>query len=165
MSYGGVTDGSDGGAFVEYQTVLATPNKVPKYTSFPSDQVMLYFALAWFINNGKTNLYQLLAAKYHSDGSYGAASSLMRQSVINIDAFPIVNNSEYKKDTTSHETGHIWGLSKGSSDSNIHIDNNVHRMSHCNSDRCIMTYVRNRTDDIPELCIDCIYYIRNTINF
>ncbi len=168
MAYGSNTDGSDGGTFIEYKTVLSTPNLVPKYTSFPNDATMFELAYAWFINKEKDNLYQLLAAKYHSDSSFGTADPVTRQSVVTVDAFhvfPATNRVQCQKDTTSHETGHIWGLRGGSLNSNKHIDNRYNRKSHCNNDRCIMSYDRNRTDDVPEFCLDCIYSIRDTKQF
>ncbi|MDD2479112.1 MAG: hypothetical protein PHS31_04400, partial [Victivallaceae bacterium] len=165
MSYGGVTDGSDGGAFVEYQTVLITPNKVPKYTSFPNDRyyvVAFEYASAWFNNIGTDNLYLLIAAIENGRGSMGVSSEARAFTFYN--AHGTIFNSAKFKDTEVHETGHIWNITNFLFG---HVDSSSsgvgERQNHLNNDMCFMSYLSNDADGVSELCLDCLYHIRDKV--
>lgn len=161
MAYGNNTNGHDGanngGTFVEYTSMLT--KNVPKYTAFPDDNTMFAFGWAWFTNTNQGNVFQLVAAKYHIDGSFGTARSADRQVFITIDAFGIIDVNKKQPETTGHEIGHLWNVQFP------HIDHSSGRHNHANDDMCVMSYDRNRADGIARFCLECLFHVRDKNGF
>ncbi|UDQ98893.1 hypothetical protein AAEX28_02105 [Lentisphaerota bacterium WC36G] len=160
------TNGSDGGTFVEYKTILSTPNLEPKYTIFETNDIAMKFAQEWFINikNAKTEKIKLVMAtsKLFNPNfvSYGMAHASSKIAFIFNDSLPQSYNSQYHMETTVHELGHLCWLLTGIYN---HVDNYIYIKSHCNNDSCVMSYTRDRTDKYSEFCIDCLYSVRKSL--
>lgn len=66
-AFGLITDGMDGGAFVEFAHTPSGSGNVPKYKRFPDDDVVNY-NLHWFQSTNKKNLLQLIASSQKVTG-------------------------------------------------------------------------------------------------
>ena len=62
-AFGRRSDGADGGTFVEFVWKHTGSSSIPKYTSFPNNDVEIEFCNHWYKNKGdKTNIFQLVAS-------------------------------------------------------------------------------------------------------
>jgi len=157
-AYGAKTDGTDGGCFVEFKRIL--PDKgsasIPKYAEFPidNDVTSMGFCKHWFNHSGgNNNIFQLVAACKHGDGSLGTTVADQNICFVTVAAH---TSQASLNDTVVHEVGHQFEVS------GAHVDSDtLHHPNHKNSDDCIMTYVSDDTDGKSEFCIDnCIKVIR-----
>ncbi len=162
QAYGQNTDGSDGGAFVEFVDSPTGSGFIPKYTSFPNDGDVVSFAFCehWFNNSGsKQNLLQLVAAFKHDDGSFGTANEGKNIQFITTGNFNFgANNAAAIAETTVHELAHHFAVANG------HVDRRVNAKNHENTDECVMSYNRDRDNSIAEFDLDCIYDIRDAVD-
>ena len=160
-AYGDTTDGSDGGAFVEFVDAPTGSGNIPKYTSFPNDGDIVSFAFCehWFNNSGsKANLFQIVAANKHADGSFGTTAQAKNICFITTGNFAFgANNAAAISETTVHEIAHQFQVANG------HVDQNVNEKNHANTDECVMSYNRDRDNSIAEFDTDCLYDIRDAV--
>ena len=157
MTYGDNADGTDGGVFIEFTTLVT--GSMPKYTSFPlstNDAEMQAFLLYWFDNHGKQNYVQLVAARAHNDGSLGTSFRFVNISAVTVDAN--LSNDAVCNNTVVHELGHQFDLIRAPGG---HVDDTVSHPNHAYTDDCLMSYNANWFDGISEFCPDCIEAVRN----
>lgn len=152
-AYGGDAGGVDGGAFIEFKDI-ATKTKVPKYTEFPNDRsfrIAFQYALEW-TSCKKDNTYLLIAARHSLYPANGVTYPIAR-TVFIFHQIALLQ----AKDVINHETGHVWNLLNSRFP---HVDAEKGRYTHDTSDKCIMSYDRNRNDVFSEFCIECLEYLR-----
>jgi hypothetical protein len=161
-AYGSDPDGRDGGAFVEYMDSPSGSSGVPKYTSFPADGDITSFAFCkvWFDNaSSSANVFQLVAAYKHDDGSFGTTNPGMNISFITTGNFSFgATNAAAIDETAVHEIAHQFGVA------NSHVDVNVAAPNYLMTDDCVMSYHRVRDNSIVEFETDCFYDIRDQTN-
>ena len=162
-AFGGDAAGIDGGAFIEFKDVNGTQSeanggkertKIPKYNSFDSplgSTIIYQYGSHWRkINNDK--ILTVFAAKDVSTSIYGLTYIH--------DAMTFIFSEEcgsFRADVTGHETGHFLKLFPGFAS---HVDINVNMPSNNVKDCCLMSYNRNRNDEIIEFCIFCLNNLR-----
>jgi hypothetical protein len=173
-AFGEKSDGSDGGAFIEFKDVATNPNaKIPKFHVFPTPTVFKEYANHWFGNQAyrKENvLYHFAANRTYTGArgwSYPANFSFDTSSISAVFSGAITNMNT-RDDAAVHELGHRFGLiDKGGRFD--HIDNELHspsnpnyiplpadRKSHDNTNGCIMSYDRIRSGVNVEFSIPCL---------
>lgn len=69
------------------------------------------------------------------------------------------NSLNQLNDTLAHEIGHRHGLKSGVGGIFNHIDSSDFQFTHCRSDSCLMSYARDRNDDVVEFCTNCLQSI------
>jgi len=157
--YGSDAEGTDGGTFVEYMDAPTGSGGIPKYTSFPADGdvTSLAFCLFWFANaSSSANIFQLVAAYKHDDGSFGTTNGSMNISFITTGNFSFgATNQAAIDETAVHEIAHQFGVA------NSHVDMNVVAPNYLMTDDCVMSYHRVRDNSIVEFESDCFYDIRD----
>ena len=156
-AYGEDTRGTDGGTFVEFVTGVAGSGSIPKFSSFRNDIESFAFCQFWFDNSAnKDNLFQLVAAHKHNDGSLGTTDEPRNISfittgnyeygVLNFNAIPF---------GVTHELGHQFSVANG------HVDQLVNARNHNDTDECLMSYNTDYTDAVAEFDTDCLYDVRD----
>jgi hypothetical protein len=145
--------GQGAGAFIEFLDAPTGGGKVPKFSVFPSSSRALTFSQYWFRNRNEStsNIRYLLAANRQSQsGAPGWAWHTLGIAIV----FDGMKTSvEQRDDTTVHEIGHLFNLVRPPF---AHIDYDMNQRTHCDQDRCVMSYQRNRTDGIVEFCMECL---------
>jgi hypothetical protein len=160
QAYGRDTDGSDGGTFVEYTRLPAGSGNIPKYTSFPNDLEAKTFCEFWFSGSAsKENLFQVVAANKHNDGSFGTTDRNRNISYVTIGGATSTNNAVAQvEESAVHEIAHQFFEKHG------HVDKPIETPNHEGSDGCVMSYRRIRDNGIAEFDTICIYDIRDAVD-
>ena len=160
-AYGLAADGSDGGAFMEFNLLHGLKNvndKIPKWSVFTNTADWMGYIDYWFdnkVNYQKNVIYLLVARKFDYGGLLPYGMAFRRKSMVAI--FNEVSTGENQlNDTLAHEIGHRQGLKKGVGGVFGHIDAVSNQFTHCGSDSCLMSYARDRNDGIVEFCTNCL---------
>ena len=142
--YGNLTNGSDGGAFVEFVRPIQGSRTVPLYEAFGSTNTWAAYSEYWFashVNMPANNTFQLLTARQNSGPPFADVLGLTRHeenfSTVftrsSTAVFSAVTNSE----TVVHDLGHQFALVGGT---NGHVDRQVNALNIEGTDQCIMSY-------------------------
>ena len=165
-TYGLLTDGTDGGCFVEFVDNFKGSGNIPKYTEFPNNgdlTVAFPFCEHWrrTVSNFN-NICQLVAANLHQDTSFGTGNPNGNTVFVTVTQ---ADSTHFVNVTTSHEIGHYLRLKYGD---NGHVDNwptdGVKDDDHIGVGTCIMDYDKVDTDGEIEFCIKCIYQVRDAVD-
>ncbi|UDQ98895.1 hypothetical protein AAEX28_02115 [Lentisphaerota bacterium WC36G] len=157
-SYGGATDGSDGGTFVEFKIV--STHAIPKYTEIPKDRFIFYnFGRHWFYNTQILGAFLFISAKKSSDPeTLGGHPPNIHQIAF---SFADRHISASISNTEVHEIGHMLGILDENTKRLKHVDSKINYMqNHESTDQCFMSYTSNDANEHSELCLYCIEYIR-----
>lgn len=153
-AYGLNTDGTDGGAFVEFSIITNGSGAVPKYRSWPNDIVSFDFCNYWFDNKANnSNLFQLVTCFEHSDGSGGTTRRSMNISFVTTLTWG--GGIATEGDVVVHELAHQFPLLAS------HVDNGEKVNDWSGQPYCIMDYNESHTDDRAEFDVLCLYDIRD----
>jgi len=169
-AFGSATDGSDGGAFVEFRDDIKLGWTAPKYSSFPDRFVAIDFCARWFkYQANNNNVFQLLTS-LHAIGISGVADPRVNTSTVNTTVF---NNATANAEIAVHEVGHQFDLYgpesfTGQLATNPHVDQYVNAENHeHNGEHCIMSYNNNMSNSKTEFDWtpttgrnDCMYLVR-----
>ena len=160
-AYGLAADGSDGGAFMEFNLLHGPQNvndKIPKWSVFTNTVDWMGYMDYWFdnkVNYQKNVIYLLVARKFDHGGLLPYGMAFRRKSMVAI--FNEVSTGENQlNDTLAHEIGHRQGLKKGVGGVFGHVDAVSNQFTHCGSDSCLMSYARDRNNGIVEFCTNCL---------
>ena len=160
-AYGLAADGSDGGAFMEFNLLHGPQNvndKIPKWSVFTNIVDWMGYMDYWFdnkVNYQKNVIYLLVARKFDHGGLLPYGMAFRRKSMVAI--FNEVSTGENQlNDTLAHEIGHRQGLKKGVGGVFGHVDAVSNQFTHCGSDSCLMSYARDRNNGIVEFCTNCL---------
>ena len=132
---------------------------IPKYTAFPNDRhyrVEKVYCRHWFINKMKKNIIQLAVVYKNARSSYGVNSSNINWTAIHTGNFiGFTHRIAAISETIVHELGHQFNVM------NPHVDARMNVLNHEGTDKCVMSYDRNRDNGIVEFDIDCLYDVRD----
>lgn len=166
QAYGVQTTGIDGGAFVEFTQLATGSTNIPKFNEFQfsnidKDRVAFEYCEYWHLNTGdNTNILQLVSANRNSDNTSGTSDTgaIQNSVFITIGNFNFTNNIAAIDETTVHEIAHQFEVF------NAHVDQPVNEKNINNDDECVMSYNRDRDNNIAEFDINCIYDIKDAID-
>ena len=163
-AFGCLTDGSDGGAFIEFKLLNNLRNvndRIPKWLLFQRLSDLIGFMEYWFddkVNNRNNVLYISVASRFKYNGLDPYGMSNRRRSTVVLFSETATSLNQLN-DTLVHEIGHRHGLKSGVGGIFNHIDSNDFQFTHCRSDSCLMSYARDRNDNIVEFCTNCLQSI------
>lgn len=181
-AYGDKTDGTDGGTFVEFITDFANngSGKVPRYKILNENKAGS-FAWHWFNNKTENtgnpqsqNLFQVVVSDISDIVLAGSERRAVGIAVPALNVLLVFNSHfvEGRKlenlsqtaisEILSHEIGHQL-LELATIE---HVDSALQVDTHDNQeDSCVMTYKNDLENKIVEFDIQCIYKIRDAIEF
>ena len=167
-AFGANSDGSDGGAFVEFPT-LSSGNgsgSIPHYKSFPSDAVGRTFCEHWFSNmTSSDNTIQLVSADRHDDGSYGTSDPDNANNIVFVTVGQHTPGCGYNSDeTVPHELCHQFGVRYATNSHADHSGANARVLNHAGTDFCLMSYEADFDDGNTEFETECFYQIRDAVD-
>ncbi len=165
-AYGSAPDGSDGGAFIEFKDAPTGNNKVPKYATFQDQNVAIEYGRYWFDNaaHRNNNMLHLLVADKVDCFEAGSTTAMKpagftyaRESTCFVFNGHKHNDMQIES-TTAHEIGHRFNLANNTDTRFSHIDDNLGALSHDGSNKCLMSYDRDRVTSGAqhEFCVDCL---------
>ncbi len=181
--FGKLTDGGDGGAFVEFIPVQIGNEITPKYTQFPNDpsEVSGYVG-TWRTSSNigpphyNDNRFHIIASSdIENAASRGATVEPLNYTLLFEDnfvnpqgTFPQDKIPLAMAETLVHELGHQFDILVGTfphvhefppmpGDPPLDPEYNNHE----GTDRGVMSYARDFIDGIAEFYLGCIYHIRN----
>ncbi len=170
-TYGDLTNGSDGGCFVEF--VENGVIFLPKYTLFVSTTSLTDFLVHWYVKEGYAN--QLLLANIHAATIIGPEGgiilgytkpgkhiSLIINSAMN--EVPLNTPDEIFnviESVVSHELGHQFKVES------THVDKKAplgEVLNHEGTDFCIMSYTDDKSDTEIEFDEICLNQVRKAVD-
>jgi hypothetical protein len=165
-AYGGDTEGSDGGAFLEIRFPTRGAGSVPYRlgsSSAPSGSAgVIDYQNEYFSNQGRGHYLKVVAANqfYPADGVFGVTN--VQQACLVFDGYlSTVKRGERVygfDDVTAHELGHNLG---GGGPGTLDSDSQASNPSHDKRDQCEQSYGRVRWNSIMEFCTPHLNLIRD----
>ena len=169
-AFGILSNGLDGGAFVEFVEAPAGSENIPKITSFIDGDDFVLYSQSWLatsdlnqITKQKNRLHVISGLQWGTlRGTFAISQNLI--GVFDSQFSTFVNDKNAAKlETLAHEIGHQYGLIPGLFP---HIHEGVATTdlykSHDCRDRGLMAYTRDFDDNgIAGFYIECLYHIRD----